>query len=158
MDNEYIFRINVSGRGARRYNCNTKINLTDNKFKVNFKEDCERVISPIKNKSGEYDISQIRKIGFSNIILIFKGILIAIILFIVVSIALTIINGFETSILVLNLLLIFAYIFCCKITTIKIELKNGEKIHIPIKSLGYESIEDKQNAKEIIKTIQEKIC
>ena len=84
--------------------------------------------------------------------------LIAIILFIVVSITLTIINGFETSILVLNLLLIFAYIFCCKITTIKIELKNGEKIHIPIKSLGYESIEDKQNAKEIIKTIQEKIC
>ena len=68
MNNEYIFRINVSGRGARRYNCNTKINLTDNKFKVNFKEDCERVISPIKNKSGEYDISQIRKIGFSNII------------------------------------------------------------------------------------------
>lgn len=158
MSNEYNFKINVSGRGVRRYNCNTKIKLTDTNLKVNYKEDCERVISPIKNRSGEYDINEIRKIRFSNIILIFKGILTAIILFIVVSIAITIINGFEISILILNFLLIFAYIFCCKITTIKIELKNGEKIRIPIKSLGFESLEDKQNAKEIIKIIQEKIC
>lgn len=157
MSNEYSFRINVSGQGARKYNCNSKIKLTDNKLKVNFKEDCESVISPIKNKSGEYAINEIKKIGFSNIILIFKGILIAIILFIVISIALTIINGFEISILVLNFLLIFTYIFCCKITTIKMELKNGEKIHIPIKSLAYESIEDKQNAKEIIKIVKERI-
>ena len=52
--------------------------------------------------------------------------------------------------IVISIILIAIYIICTRLKAIKINLKNGEKIYIPIKSLRFESIEQKENAQRII--------
>lgn len=61
MNNEYNFRINLSGRGPRKYICNTKINLSDKNIEVNCEENYERVVKPVKDANGIYNMSDIKK-------------------------------------------------------------------------------------------------
>lgn len=157
MNNEYNFRINLSGRGSRKYKCNTKIRLSDENVKVNCEESYERVIKPVKDSNGVYNLSAIKKVGYGHFIAIFKGPFIATILITIIVILMTIMDGIIMANIIINIILIAMYLICCKITTIKLVLKDGKKVHIPVKALSYENIEAKENAKEIIKMIQEKL-
>lgn len=48
-------------------------------------------------------------------------------------------------------------IIFCRARTIKIVLKDNQKIHIPVKMLKYESIEYKQNVENCIEEIKRRI-
>ena len=156
MNNEYNFRINLSGRGPRKYICNTKINLSDKNIEVNCEENYERVVKPVKDAKGIYNMSDIKKVGYGNFIAIFKGPFIATIVVTIIVIIMTIMDGIIMANIIINIILIAMCLICCKITTIRLVLKDGKKVHIPIKALAFESTEAKENVKEIIKIIQEK--
>lgn len=157
MNSEYNFRMNLSGRGPRKYKCDTKIRLSDENIEVNCEESYERVVKLVKDANGLYNISDIQKVGYGHFIAIFKGPFIATILVTIIVILMTIMDGIIIANIIINIILIAMCLICCKITTIRLVLKDGRKVHIPVKALSYESIEAKENAKEIIKIIQEKL-
>ena len=113
--------------------------MTEQNLKVKCEEYKEKVINPMKNSTGIYNINDILKAKYGNIFLIFvpQVILLTIIILLAMSI----------------LFLIASYIICTRLKAIKINLKNGDKIYIPIKSLYFESIDQKENAQRIIDEI-----
>ena len=84
-------------------------------------------------------------------------ILLAIIIVLAMSILFDTSYKFVYEPIVISIILIAIYVICTRLKAIKINLKNGEKIYIPIKSLRFESIEQKENAQRIIDEINDLI-
>ena len=138
---------------------NIKIILTERNLEVQCKEYKEKVINPMKNSTGTYNINDILKAKYGNIFLIFvpQVILLAIIILLAMSTLFDTSYKFVYEPIVISIILIAIYVICTRLKAIKINLKNGEKIYIPIKSLRFESIEQKENAQRIIDEINDLI-
>ena len=109
----------------------------------------------MKNSTGIYNINDILKVKYGNIFLIFvpQVILFTIIILLAMSILFNMTYKFMYEPIVISIILIASYIICTRLKAIKINLKNGDKIYIPIKSLYFESIDQKENAQRIIDEI-----
>ena len=157
LKEEYNFRINrLKGYWpSGEYSANIKIILTERNLEVQCKEYKEKVINPMKNSTGTYKINDILRAKYGNIFLIFvpQVILLAIIILLAMSTLFDTTYKFVYEPIVISIILIAIYIIPTRLKAIKINLKNGEKIYIPIKSLRFESIEEKENAQRIIDEI-----
>lgn len=161
MKEEYNFRINrLKGYWpSGEYSANIKIIFTEQNLEVRCEEYKEKVINPMKNPTGTYKISDILKAKYGNIFLIFvpQVILLAIIILLAMSTLFDMKYKFMYEPIAISIILIAVYIICTRLKAIKINLKNGEKIYIPIKSLRFESIEQKENTQRIIDEINDLI-
>lgn len=157
MKEEYNFRINrIRGRWpSGEYSANIKIILTEQNLEVKCDEYKEKVIVLMKNPTGIYNTNDILKANYGNIFLIFvpQVILLTIIILLAISILFDMSYKFMYEPIVLSIILIICYIIFTRLKSIKIKLKNGNKISIPIKSLHFESVEQKENAQRIIDEI-----
>ena len=156
MKEEYEFQVSNYTR-RQCFRTSTKLEIEGNALKIKQVEDMENVKKMYPNPTGEYEIKNIKKIKTSSMFLIYVN---AIIVWSILTLLLII--SAITSSLILDVMIIYIIIsllmiIFCRARTIKIVLKNNQKIQIPVAMLKFESIEYKQNVKDCIREIKRRM-
>lgn len=152
MKEEFNFRIISIARG-QEIKIQTNITIENGILKIEQLEHFNKIKKIEKNATGKYKISDISKIGYSNILPIYLRTMIGLILLLFLELDIIFLHH-EYFYGIIYLLFLLTACICCKLSTIKITLKNGVKIHIPIKQLFFETIQDKENAKKLIEIVK----
>ena len=156
MKEEYEFQVSNYTR-RQCFRTSTKLEIEGNALKIKQVEDIENVKKMYPNPTGEYEIKNIKEIKTSSMFLIYVN---AIIVWSILTLLLII--SAITSSLILDVMIIYIIIsllmiIFCRARTIKIVLKNNQKIQIPVAMLKFESIEYKQNVKNCIEEIKRRM-
>ena len=156
MKEEYEFQVSNYTR-RQCFRTSTKLEIEGNALKIKQVEDIENVKKMYPNPTGEYEIKNIKEIKTSSMFLIYVN---AIIVWSILTLLLII--SVITSSLILDVMIIYIIIsllmiIFCRARTIKIVLKNNQKIQIPVAMLKFESIEYKQNVKDCIREIKRRM-
>ena len=156
MKEEYEFQVSNYTR-RQCFRTSTKLEIEGNALKIKQVEDIENVKKMYPNPTGEYEIKNIKEIKTSSMFLIYVN---AIIVWSILTLLLII--SAITSSLILDVMIIYIIIsllmiIFCRARTIKIVLKNNQKIQIPVAMLKFESIEYKQNVKDCIREIKRRM-
>lgn len=156
MKEEYEFQVSNYTR-RQCFRTSTKLEIEGNALKIKQVEDMENVKKMYSNPTGEYEIKNIKEIKTSSMFLIYVN---AIIVWSILTLLLII--SAITSSLILDVMIIYIIIsllmiIFCRARTIKIVLKNNQKIQIPVAMLKFESIEYKQNVKDCIREIKRRM-
>lgn len=156
MKEEYEFQVSNYTR-RQCFRTSTKLEIEGNALKIKQVEDMENVKKMYPNPTGEYEIKNIKEIKTSSMFLIYVN---AIIVWSILTLLLII--SAITSSLILDVMIIYIIIsllmiIFCRARTIKIVLKNNQKIQIPVAMLKFESIEYKQNVKDCIREIKRRM-
>lgn len=158
MKEEYEFRVsNYTGAGLQSFITNTKLKIEGNILKINQKEEMTNVIKMYSNPTGEYNIKDIKEIKISSMFLIYVFAIIGWIILTLLFIMSAITSAIILDVIMIYIIVSLSIIIFCRARTIKIVLKDNQKIQIPVAMLKYESIEYKQNVANCIEEIKRRM-
>ena len=156
MKEEYEFQVSNYTR-RQCFRTSTKLEIEGNTLKIKQVEDMENVKKMYSNPTGEYDIKDIKEIKKSSMFLIYVNATIVWIILTLLLIISAITSTLIVDVMIIYIIMSLLMIIFCRARTIKIVLKDNQKIQIPIKMLKYESIEYKQNVENCIEEIKRRM-
>ena len=156
MKEEYEFQVSNYTR-RQCFRTSTKLEIEGNTLKIKQVEDMENVKKMYSNPTGEYDIKDIKEIKKSSMFLIYVFAIIGWSILTLLIIISAITSALILDVIIMYVIISLLMIIFCRAKTIKIVLKDNQKIQIPVKMLKYESIEYKQNVKKCIEEIKRRM-
>ena len=156
MKEEYEFRVSNYTR-RQHFITNTKLEIKENILKIKQVEDMENVKKIFPNPTGEYEIKNIKEVKISSMFLIYVNATIVWSILTLLLIISAITSALILDVIIMYVIISLLMIIFCRAGTIKIVLKNNQKIQIPVAMLKFESIEYKQNVKKCIEEIRRRM-
>ena len=156
MKEEYEFRVSNYTR-RQHFITNTKLEIKENILKIKQVEDMENVKKIFPNPTGEYEIKNIKEVKISSMFLIYVNATIVWSILTLLLIISAITSALILDVIIMYVIISLLMIIFCRARTIKIVLKNNQKIQIPVAMLKFESIEYKQNVKDCIREIKRRM-
>ena len=156
MKEEYEFRVSNYTR-RQHFITNTKLEIKENILKIKQVEDMENVKKIFPNPTGEYEIKNIKEVKISSMFLIYVNATIVWSILTLLLIISAITSSLILDVIIMYVIISLLMIIFCRAGTIKIVLKNNQKIQIPVAMLKFESIEYKQNVKKCIEEIRRRM-
>ena len=156
MKEEYEFQVSNYTR-RQCFRTSTKLEIEGNALKIKQVEDMKNVKKMYPNPTGEYEIKNIKEIKTSSMFLIYVNAIIVWSILTLLLIISAIISSLILDVMIIYIIISLLMIIFCRARTIKIVLKNNQKIQIPVAMLKFESIEYKQNVKDCIREIKRRM-
>lgn len=156
MKEEYEFQVSNYTR-RQCFRTSTKLEIEGNALKIKQVEDIENVKKMYPNPTGEYEIKNIKEIKTSSMFLIYVNATIVWSILTLLLIISAITSSLILDVMIIYIIISLLMIIFCRARTIKIVLKNNQKIQIPVAMLKFESIEYKQNVKDCIREIKRRM-
>lgn len=156
MKEEYEFQVSNYTR-RQCFRTSTKLEIEGNALKIKQVEDIENVKKMYPNPTGEYEIKSIKEIKTSSMFLIYVNATIVWSILTLLLIISAITSSLILDVMIIYIIISLLMIIFCRARTIKIVLKNNQKIQIPVAMLKFESIEYKQNVKDCIREIKRRM-
>ena len=156
MKEEYEFQVSNYTR-RQCFRTSTKLEIEGNALKIKQVEDIENVKKMYPNPTGEYEIKNIKEIKTSSMFLIYVNATIVWSILTLLLIISAITSSLILDVIIMYVIISLLMIIFCRAGTIKIVLKNNQKIQIPVAMLKFESIEYKQNVKKCIEEIRRRM-
>ena len=156
MKEEYEFQVSNYTR-RQCFRTSTKLEIEGNALKIKQVEDMENVKKMYPNPTGEYEIKNIKEIKTSSMFLIYVNATIVWSILTLLLIISAITSSLILDVMIIYIIISLLMIIFCRARTIKIVLKNNQKIQIPVAMLKFESIEYKQNVKDCIREIKRRM-
>ena len=156
MKEEYEFRVSNYTR-RQHFGTSTKLEIEGNTLKIKQLEDMENVIKMYSNPTGEYEIKDIKEVKISSMFLIYVFATIGWSILTLLIIISAITSALILDVIIMYVIISLLIVIFCRAGTIKIVLKDNQKIQIPVKMLKYESMEYKQNVEKCIEEIKRRM-